>query len=271
MNKSLLGGLTLACLFGAFPSVSEAQFIGNPEAINCTITRPRPVVSTHMQTRQVTTYRDVAETQYCQKQVVENVPVTTCKNVTVDEGSYQMVWVPKQVTKQVAQTTYQQQVKTVSVPVQTVRRVPQISTQMVPVQTVQYVNETVPIQMTAFAGSCDTCATGGSYMSQSFSSQSYVSPVVPVPSYQPAPYSSSAIPTMPAITIPPSQSNQIPIPGAQAIYPSRTSMNTHEETVPARGVPTPRDDAAPSPRKTSMFQGVPSAASAWQRQSALAR
>lgn len=268
MNKSLFGGLTLACLFSAFPSVSQAQYFGNPDAINCTITRPRPVVSTHMQARQVTTYRDVTETQVCQKQVVETVPVTSCKNVTVDEGGYQMVWVPKPVTKQVSQTTYQQQVKTVSVPVQSVRRVPQISTQMVPVQSVQYVNETVPIQMTAFAGSCDTCSTGFGYSSQSYSAQSYVSPMVPAPAYQPAPYSSQSIPTMPAITIPPSQSNPVPIPGAQSFSPSRTSM--HEEIVPARGTPTPREDAA-GPRKTSMFQGVPSAASAWQRQTALAR
>ena len=157
MNQTLFRGLTLACLTALLPAIANAQICDSSGAINCTLTRPRPVVSTHLQARQVTTYCDVNETQMRSQQVVENVPVTTCKNVTVDEGGYQMVWVSKPVTKQVAQTVMQQRVKTVAVPVQVTRRVPQVSTQMVPVQTVQYVNETVPLQMTAVATDCSTC------------------------------------------------------------------------------------------------------------------
>jgi hypothetical protein len=39
--------------------------------------------------------------------ITTQVPVTTYRNVTVDMGSYQRVWVPRLVTQRVPQTTYQ--------------------------------------------------------------------------------------------------------------------------------------------------------------------
>ena len=260
MNQTLFRGLTLACLTGMLPAIANAQICDSSGPINCTLTRPRPVVSTHLQARQVTTYCDVNETQMRSQQVVENVPVTTCKNVTVDEGGYQMVWVSKPVTKQVAQTVMQQRVKTVAVPVQVTRRVPQVSTQMFPVQTVQYVNETVPLQMTAMATGCSTCG-GGFAAAPMFGSQISAAPI----QYQPAPYMSAAIPTMPAITVPTYQTGLAPTPMQSTGAPTR-SAEVYEETVPARNVPMPRDEAANAPKKTSMFRGVPSAASVWQTQ-----
>jgi hypothetical protein len=263
MNRKILSGLILTGLTSLLPNLAEAQMFSPVPQANCVITRPRAVLSTQYQTQQVTTYRDVAETSYCQKQVVENIPITTCKNVTTDEGGYQMVWVPKPVTRQVAQTVMQPQVKTVSVPVQTVRRIPQISTQVVPVQSVRYVEETVPVQMTAFAGGCSTCG------------QSMASPILtPQIGFAPsafdvAPYSTAAapmIPSMPPIAIPSSQTALGPTPAyASETVPARSAPEPYE-TVPARGVPTPREESVNPVRKTSMFQSVPSAARVWQSQ-----
>jgi hypothetical protein len=259
----------LACLI---PTGGEAQeFVAGPP-INCTITRPRPVVTTQLHPQQVTTFCDVTETKMTQRQVIEHVPITTCKNVTADEGGYQMVWVPKPVTRQVAQTTIQQQVKTVAVPVQVTRRVPQVSTQMVPVQSVQYVNETVPLQMTAMASTCSTCGNGLAFGSSVMAPQLGF---VPAP-YQVAPYSTAMIPSMPAITVPPYRPALAPIPNPQAnggswqTIPAR-SASTASETVRARGVPAPKEESIAPPRKTSKFGGVPSAAAVWQAQGATSR
>jgi hypothetical protein len=247
MNHKLFSGVTLTCLACILPTVATAQDCEAPA--NCVITRPRPVVSTQLRAQQITTFRDVTETQVCHKQVVENIPVTTCKSVTVDEGGYQMVWVPKPVTKQVSQTTVRQQVKTVAV---------------------QYVNETVPVQMTAMASTCDTCGNGQTVGMQMFAPQmGAIAPIYQPAQYQPAPYQSALIPTMPAIAVPSYQSAEAPTLRAQS--PSAPVPNSYEETVPARSVPTPRDEATSAPRKTSMFRGVPSAAAAWQRQSSYAR
>lgn len=108
---------------------------------NCQSHQPvmshQPVVETEMVPQQVTTYRNEVVTQYRQEAVAQNVPVTTFRDVVVDEGSYQTVYVPKQVTKRIPQVTYQQQVAYRSVPVQVTRQVPQVSTQMVPRQIVR--------------------------------------------------------------------------------------------------------------------------------------
>lgn len=262
MNRTCLASLTLAGLACFVPSISEAQIYGIPPQAHCVIERPRPVVTTQMHAQQVTTFCDVNETQISHRQVVENVPVTTCKNVTVDEGGYQMVWVPRPVTKTVAQTVMQQQVKTVAVPVQVTRRVPQVSTQMVPVQTVQYVNETIPLQATAMASTCSTCNGGGMIGSSVFAPQIGLSPIV-----QPAPYTSAMIPTMPAINVPTPRSAYQPQPITETVTARRTTSTAVEpyETVPARSVPTPREEGSSTPRK-SMFNGVPSAAAVWQLQ-----
>ena len=87
--------------------------------------------------QQVTTYRNEVVTQYRQEAVTQNVPVTTYRDVVVDEGSYQTVYVPRQVTKRIPQVSYQQQVAYRNVPVQTTRQVPQVVTQMVPRQVVR--------------------------------------------------------------------------------------------------------------------------------------
>lgn len=267
MNHTLFRGAAIACFASSMSAVSVAQECCG-DAINCVITRPRPVVSVQLRAQPVTTYCDVTETQMTHRKVVENVPVTTCKNVTVDEGGYQMVWVPKPVTRQVSQTVMQQQVKTVAVPIQVTRKVPHISTQMVPVQTTHFVNETVPVHRMAMSTGCDTCGGMQSVVGQSL----FAPPAYPTTNYQPPPYPSTPIPTMPAITVPLNPSTPRPNPRMDVGIPVPGTQDTSEETVrPRGGVPTPNDEANQSTRKTSMFQGVPSAASVWKRQDSYAR
>lgn len=275
MNRTLLNCFAIAGLGTLIPSGASAQYAGYP--INCTISQTRPVVTTQLRPQAVTTFRDVTETQVQQQQIVENVPVTTCKNVTVDEGGYQMVWVPKPVTKQVAETTVRQQVKTVSVPVQVTRRVPQTTTQMVPVQSVQYVTEEVPVQSMAVAvPACDTCNTRRAFGPARMAPQlGYVPPVYQTVPYGTAvftPYTTATIATVPVVVAPTPQTAYNPA----AVYPTAANpdpahSSSDYETVPARSVPIPKEEASVPARKTSMFNGVPSAASVWQTRNTVTR
>lgn len=287
MNHTLLICLTMAGLAICVPTSASAQCrscrtpmtFAPPVApmvfappVNCTVAQTRPVVTTQLRPQQVTTYRDVVETKVQRQQVMENVPVTTCKNVTVDEGGYQMVWVPKPVTKQVMETTVRQQVKTVEVPVQVTRRVPQQTTQLVPVQSVQYVTQQVPVQAMAVARpDCDLCNNGQAFGMPLLAPQfGYVAPA-----FQPAPYATAAIPQFPANeTAPQTASVQTPVfqPNSTSLKPTQAvpapAVDAYE-TVPAREVPLPKDEATGPVRKTSMFTGVPSAAAVWKRNSSI--
>ena len=123
------------------------------------------VVETRMVPQQTTVMRNEVVTQYRQEAVTQAVPVTTYRNVVVDEGGYQMVYVPKQVTKQVPEVTYQQQVAYRSVPYQVARQVPQVVTQMVPQQVVRsqpvtyQTTQMVPLAPAPVARGCAPCGT----------------------------------------------------------------------------------------------------------------
>ena len=162
MWKHVRGGMLLAAL-GLIPvglpaTPASAQFFSRGcnncqrpvNRCNCQSHQPvmqqpviqqpviqQPVVETQMVPQQVTTYRNEVVTQYRQEAVTQTVPVTTYRDVVVDEGSYQTVYVPKQVAKRIPQVSYQQQVAYRSVPVQMTRQVPQVVTQMVPQQVVR--------------------------------------------------------------------------------------------------------------------------------------
>ncbi len=98
---------------------------------HCNCQSHQPVVETQMVPQQVTTFRNEVVTQYRTEAVTQTVPVTTYRDVVVDEGSYQTVYVPKQVAKRIPQVSYQQQTGYRSVPYQVTRQVPQVVTQMV--------------------------------------------------------------------------------------------------------------------------------------------
>jgi hypothetical protein len=110
-------------------------------ATTCVCQSVQPIVETSYRQQQVVTYQNVAETHLRQENVVQRVPVTRVSNVTVDEGAYQMVWVPRPVTRQVATTECIDQVVSRTVPVTVQRTVPQITTHLVPQQTVRYVTQ----------------------------------------------------------------------------------------------------------------------------------
>ncbi|MFN7769267.1 MAG: hypothetical protein ACK5UC_18870 [Planctomycetaceae bacterium] len=109
----------------------------------CACQRPvlRPVVETQYTRRPVVREREEVSTAYRREAVRERVPTTVMEDVTVDEGGYQTVWVPKLATKQVARTFYQTRTSYRSVPYQVTRRVPEYACEVVPEQVVRYVPE----------------------------------------------------------------------------------------------------------------------------------
>lgn len=126
-----------------------------PPAV-CTCQTVKPVVSTHLERQQVVTYQNVSETRYRHEQVVQRVPTVRYQDVTVDAGEYKMVWVPRPVTKRVAQVECRDEVSTRSVPYTVTRSVPQVSTRFVPRRTVQYVTQQHTIAV-APQPTCTTC------------------------------------------------------------------------------------------------------------------
>ncbi len=92
----------------------------------------QPAPTTSYIPQPVVQYRDVQDIEYRQQAVTETVPVTRYQQVTVDEGGYQMVWVPRLVTRQVPRTEYETRLsyRTVAVPV--TRRVAEVRMQLVP-------------------------------------------------------------------------------------------------------------------------------------------
>ena len=101
-----------------------------------------PAISTQYRQQQIVTYRDVPTVEYRREAQIATVPVTAFRDVLVDQGSYQTVWVPKLVTQRTAQTVYQQRLSYRTVPYQVNRRIPQVSTRLVPQQTLRYVPQT---------------------------------------------------------------------------------------------------------------------------------
>lgn len=105
-------------------------------------TQLRPVAEMTWQPQQVVTCQSVPQVQIQRQAVVENVPVTSYQQVTVDEGSYQTVWVPRPVNRTIAQTVLQPQIRYQDVAVQVQQPVAQVQTQLVPQQIVRFVPET---------------------------------------------------------------------------------------------------------------------------------
>ncbi len=147
--------------------------------------------------QQIVTYRDVPKTVMRQEAIQVQVPSTTYKQVTMDEGGYQQVWVPRMVTKNVPQTVMQAQVQYRQVPQTVMERVPQVSTQWIPQQTVQQVAApTTCGQNYAFGGSAYPIATPTT--------------VTPVPEYNsPAPLNSAPSSNSATLPTPVPQTSQV--------------------------------------------------------------
>lgn len=278
MRQLLWVGMLMSGLFVVIPHSTYAQHFRRPfhgccetctlPHASCTCSQTRPVVQTQLHAQQVTTYRDVVETHVRNETVIQNVPVTTYKHVTVDEGGYQMVWVPKPVTKQVAETVIQQQAQTRAVPYQVVRKVPQISTQLVPVQTVHHVTTTVPVTTWApppvtfrAASSCNAC---DSPFGTAFAPQFIPIQAATLPTVAPAPIipTTSSIQTMPAITVPLPQTARGPSAANDQwqTIPSKTSGSRSYDS--PSSVPIPMEEARHT-GAAGRFVAAPTAATVW--------
>jgi hypothetical protein len=215
-------------------------------------------VQTHLKAEQVTTLRPVTETQVRQETYIEQTPVTTVHNVTVDEGGYQMVWVSKPVTRQVARTTVTQQVKSRQVPVQVMKMIPETTTRMVPYQTVQHVPEIVPVVGPVLtAAPCTTC--GHTALWPAPIGLAAELPLLPTITALPATTPLSAHTPTPITAAAPSPADD---DGWHTIQP-RAATELEE----GRPRPVPADAIRPishqSPRR---FTPVPSAAKVWATQ-----
>ncbi len=279
MSRVLFASTVLAVASLGMPAVAFAQlFPGlfdsccqtcSQQPADCHCAQTRPVVQTQYRAEQVTTYRDVPTTSYRQENYVEQVPVTTMKNVTVDEGGYQMVWVPKPVTKQVAQTTMIQQVKSRSVPVTVMTRVPQVSTRMVPFQTVQHVTEMIPAA--PIRTGCSTCDTGFLNAPQAAWAPpmfSYATPQIDqqqvmVPHVHPAPAATAEDLRFVPTTRSAARDDWAPVKprGQRTSYDDQSDDG--QRSVPMPEAPSSQEGPVHTPRTSSLFRPAPSAAAVW--------
>ena len=156
-------------------------------------TSMQPVYETVMRPQQVTTYTNVPKTIMRQEAVQVQVPTTTYKQVAVDEGGYQQVWVPRMVTKNVPQTIMQTQLQYRQVPQTVMEQVSQVTTRMVPEQVVRHVSTPM------------LSSSNGQGYALSSSSFPIATPttVTPVPEYNnPAPSNPVPYPTSDSAALP---------------------------------------------------------------------
>lgn len=106
-----------------------------------TCVRWKPVTQVCMKRQDCVTYRDECRVGYRPEQYVQCVPKTVYDTVTVDEGCWKMVWVPKPVQKVVARQTVEKQIACRNVPYTYTQKVPQVVSRMVPEYKTAYVPE----------------------------------------------------------------------------------------------------------------------------------
>ncbi|WP_437185015.1 hypothetical protein SH668x_002105 [Planctomicrobium sp. SH668] len=213
-----------------------------------------PQTTTIYKQEQFTVMQPVTRTEIRRESSVVDVPVTTSRQVTVDEGSYQQVWVPKMTTKTVNETVMQRQVQYRDVPVQTVQQVPVVQTRVVP----QQVTTMVPTQVVSSGAVC-TQDHGVVGLSPHIHGQSVVSMGSPISEISPTPAQ-------------PQQAAQNPLPSASqqnsqewSKVPTRSAAENKVE-LQAYEVTAPVE--APKLAPTPKFRGVPSAATVWKSQGA---
>lgn len=222
----------------------------------------QPVVETQYVQQPTTTYRDVLETQYRTEAVNETVPQVSYENVTVDEGTFQQVWVPRPVTRQVARTTYQTRTSYRQVPYQVSRRVAEQTMQTVPTQAVRY------MPTTAAASTCNTCnqsaglvgsgvpytASSAPYVQSAQSYGNYTTAVAPTPVY-------SSAPTMASSGSGPYPDPRFSAAAPTAVAPRVASSEEDGVYLPVNPTTTETRTASGGP---SLFVPAPSAAQVWR-------
>ena len=141
-----------ACLGLALvvPRPAAAQVVVVPG----TATTWQPVVETRLRAEPALTLGTEPRIGYRPEAQLTTAPVTTFHNVTVDEGHYQTVWVPRPVVRPIARTTWQPQISYRSVPYVYAEPVAQWTTRLVGEQSVRYVPQT---QLVGIARNVSPC------------------------------------------------------------------------------------------------------------------
>lgn len=207
----------------------------------------QPVYQTQLVQQPVLQQRDVVATEYRYEPVTETVPTTIIENVTVDEGSYQTVWVPRVTTRPVARTVYQSRTAFRSVPYQVTHRVTEYAWQTQPYQTVRY----APVGLPAYAA-----APSGSYTGIAYGApwSTTVNQISALPAYDPG-----RVVAWAPVASPPVVSSLPPYPASPALASS--TLSAAAPILPRS--PTLADSSATA-RNESLFVPAPSAAQVWR-------
>ena len=203
------------------------------------------------------TWQNVSRVEYRLQPQTQAVPVTRHRSVTVDEGGWHKIWVPKPVVKHVPETVYPQQTVYQSVPYQVTQQVPRVS----------YVSSQVAVPTRTPISYRPPCYS--TYPSANW--LGYGSPPMAAPVTAPLRYSlqpsTLAVPSFPIV--------RPPVTLGREIEP----LDSHESFPPVRPVPEPRADygqltpvraAESNPGRTQsasesgMFVPAPSAANIWR-------
>ncbi len=255
----------------------------------CTRTAPVSQVTVQPQVQMVpqtvnvpqVTYRDVTRTEYRTEAQTQTVPVTTYQTVTVDEGSWQQVWVPRMVQKQVPQVSYQQQISYRQVPYQVTQRVPQVSYQT---QTTM-----VPRVTSVAQSTCNVCGPSGVAAAPVYPSPIATVPPPPLATAPPPPVVGPQHATQQPVILSPelqplsslsgtrsypttaSTGSLAPVPDPKYLDTPGTSsydtassdawtpVRTAEAPTPAYESPAPRTSSA-----SGLFVPAPAAANVWR-------
>ena len=250
--------------------------------------RCQAAVVPQVQATPVVSYRDVTRTEYRLQAETQTVPVTTHQTVTVDEGGWQKVWVPRLVSKQVPQTVYQQQIVYKQVPYQITQRIPQVSWQATP--------RALPRVTGGTIAGCNTCGAPTTWNPYGYSGVVGAAPVItgpttgsPVtlsppiiggpltvpaaPSQQPVQLGRELQPLDATTDSSASSSSSLgPVPDpAYLDTPQASNFSNGEWTPVLTAKPTPAPPASPAaaaPPRTSSAAGrfvpAPSAANVWR-------
>ena len=274
MSRLIRGGLFLAVVGVMSPSVTEAGLfrclfghrhcnesrmcndcsrvkgccqVCQLPPTQCTCTTFTPVVETCYKQEQHVTYRDFRETHYRQENCVTKVPVTTYTDVTVDEGCYKMIWVPKVVNKKVPCTTYQDRHYSRTIPYQVNRRVPEYTTRWIPQQRFRGYQK----QTTCSAGHPVTPGAGGGCTS--CGSNGHGQPPFMVP------------------TAPQSPPTPVPNPTPDPEFNQKTTGHPYDQWMPIAPAQSQQRPVSSSRKKSGRFMPAPSAATAWHSRGSLVR
>lgn len=278
MRYVIHGILLLLTAATLIPAVTEAQIFNRRNPCNrCQLPQPQcccpavpaapqptlqvvpqttyqPVVETQYATQPELQYRDVAATEYRTEAVNESIPVTAYDSVTVDEGGYQTVWVPKPVTRQVARTVYQPRISYRTVPYQTTRRVAEYTTKTVPYQTVRYVPTTT-----------NTLAYNGVPSTVAYSGVPIYAPATTATAYPWQTPIASAQPTLYAPATSTASASLAPVPDARfassgpSLVPPAAALDGYQPASTVSSTPAYTADRSSSP-----FVPAPSAAQVWR-------